>query len=74
MLYCVGDEKLVYCVGDGKNIVQEIKEYCCNARMRRTSVFTKLLGALWFRQSLKYLFNNYYVEYDICKPLCSIYM
>ena len=28
MLYCVGDEKLVYCVGDGKNIVQEMKEYC----------------------------------------------
>ena len=40
--------------------------------MRRTSVFITLLG-FRFCQSLKYLFNNYYVEADILKLLCDMY-
>ena len=44
----------------------------CNARIRRTSVFTKLLGGLRFCQLFNNLFNNYYLENDICKPLCFI--
>ena len=45
----------------------------CNARMRRTSVFTKLLGGFRFCQSLKYLFRHYYAEADIFKLLCNMY-
>ena len=41
----------------GNTLVNMLKQAVCNVRMRRTSVFTKLLGGLGrFCQSLKYSF------------------